>query len=124
MTPPPDSTGQQPFSLNGRHALVTGGASGIGEATAKELVRAGAFVWIADINRPAADALAHSIGSSRALTVDVTNPESIAAACSQLTRCQSVDCPLTGRVIWAPRSKPRARAVASERLARDRARRP
>jgi 2-keto-3-deoxy-L-fuconate dehydrogenase len=86
MTPPPDPTGQQAFSLNGRHALVTGGASGIGEATVKELVRAGAFVWIADINRPAADALAHSLGSSRALTLDVTSPESIAAACAQLTR--------------------------------------
>ena len=36
----------EPFRLDGRLALVTGGASGIGEATAKELVRAGAFVWI------------------------------------------------------------------------------
>ena len=46
------------FGLVGRRALVTGGASGIGEATAKELARAGAFVWIADINGSAAEALA------------------------------------------------------------------
>jgi 2-keto-3-deoxy-L-fuconate dehydrogenase len=39
----------QPFGLEGRHALVTGGASGIGEATAKELARARALVWIAGL---------------------------------------------------------------------------
>ncbi len=75
-----------PFRLDGRHALVTGGASGIGEATVKELVRAGAFVWIADINFPAAEALAQSVGSATALHFDVTSQESIAAAlASQVT---------------------------------------
>ncbi len=74
------------FRLEGRHALVTGGASGIGEATVKELVRAGAFVWIADINVTAAEALADSVGSSMALHLDVTNPESIAAASARLER--------------------------------------
>jgi NAD(P)-dependent dehydrogenase (short-subunit alcohol dehydrogenase family) len=75
------------FRLDNRHALVTGGASGIGEATVKELARAGATVWIADLNLPAAEALAHSIGpAARALQVDVTSPTSIAAAVSQLTR--------------------------------------
>jgi len=74
------------FRLDGRHALVTGGASGIGEATVKELVRAGAFVWIADINVTAAEALADSVGSSKALHLDVTSPESIAAASAHLDR--------------------------------------
>ena len=55
---------EQPFRLDGRHALVTGGASGIGEATVKELVRAGAFVWIADINLAAAEKLAASSGEN------------------------------------------------------------
>ena len=86
MTPPDHSPGAQPFSLEGRHALVTGGASGIGEATVKELVRAGAFVWIADINLPAAEALSRSIGSSRAVHLDVTSPDSIAAAVAQIPR--------------------------------------
>jgi NAD(P)-dependent dehydrogenase (short-subunit alcohol dehydrogenase family) len=76
----------QPFRLDGRHALVTGGASGIGEATVKELVRAGAFVWIADINQPAAEVLALSLGSSQALPLDVTSSTSIASALQQLTR--------------------------------------
>jgi NAD(P)-dependent dehydrogenase (short-subunit alcohol dehydrogenase family) len=76
----------QPFRLDHRHALVTGGASGIGEATVKELARAGAHVWIADINRAAAEALAASLPSAQALSLDVTSPASIAAAVSQLTR--------------------------------------
>lgn len=76
----------QPFRLDGRHALVTGGASGIGEATVKELVRAGSFVYIADINFEAAKALAGVVGNARALQFDVTQPGSIAAAASQIAR--------------------------------------
>jgi 2-keto-3-deoxy-L-fuconate dehydrogenase len=75
-----------PFRLENRHALVTGGASGIGEATAKELTRAGAHVYIADINLPAAEALAVAIGSATAIRLDVTSPDSIAAAVAQLSR--------------------------------------
>lgn len=74
------------FRLDGRYALVTGAASGIGEATAKELVRAGAFVWIADINMPAAELLAQSLGSAKAVQLDVTSPDSISAAVTQLER--------------------------------------
>jgi len=65
---------------------VTGGASGIGEATVKELVRAGAFVWIADINQAAAEALAEATGSAKAIHLDVTSPQSIAAAGARLDR--------------------------------------
>lgn len=72
------------FRLDGRHALVTGGASGIGEATVKELVRAGAFVWIADINVTAAEELARTVGSAKAIHMDVTSPASIAAASVRL----------------------------------------
>ena len=74
------------FRLDGRYALVTGGASGIGEATVKELVRAGAFVWIADIDVPAAEDLARTVGSANALHLDVTSPASIAAAVGKLER--------------------------------------
>jgi 2-keto-3-deoxy-L-fuconate dehydrogenase len=75
-----------PFRLDGRHALVTGGASGIGEATVKELVRAGAEVWIADINFAVAQALALSTGNARALDLDVTSEKSVASAAAQLSR--------------------------------------
>jgi NAD(P)-dependent dehydrogenase (short-subunit alcohol dehydrogenase family) len=77
-------THSDPFRLDDRIALITGGASGIGEATVKELARAGAEIWIADINLPAAEALAASIPSARALHLDVTSPNSIAAALAQL----------------------------------------
>jgi 2-keto-3-deoxy-L-fuconate dehydrogenase len=86
MSSSQDAPPSQAFSLHGRHALVTGGASGIGEATVQELVRAGAFVWIADINLAAAEALARSIGSSKALHLDVISPESIASAGAGLDR--------------------------------------
>jgi NAD(P)-dependent dehydrogenase (short-subunit alcohol dehydrogenase family) len=71
---------QAAYGLEGRKALVTGGASGIGEATVKELARAGATVWIADINERAAQELATSIESARAIQLDVTDPASIAKA--------------------------------------------
>ena len=83
---PSSSNAVSPFGLDGRHALVTGGASGIGEATVRELVRAGAFVWIADINLPAAQALAEATGSAQAIELDVTSRESIAAAVAQVQR--------------------------------------
>ena len=74
------------FGLAGRHALVTGGASGIGESTVKELVRASAFVWIADINLAGAEALAASTGSAKGIHLDVTSPESIARAMAQVQK--------------------------------------
>lgn len=80
------SAAAQAFRLDGRSALVTGGASGIGKATARELVRAGAFVWIADVNVPAAESLANALGSARALDLDVSNPASVAAAARQVDR--------------------------------------
>ncbi len=80
----------QVFSLHGLHALVTGGASGIGEATVKELARAGAHVWVADINLPAAENIAATIRATglhaQALTMNVTDEASIQAALAHLTQ--------------------------------------
>jgi NAD(P)-dependent dehydrogenase (short-subunit alcohol dehydrogenase family) len=81
-----DSSSAAPFQLTGRRALVTGGASGIGEATVRELVRAGAFAWIADVNVPAAEKLAAEVGNSAAVSLDVTNPESISQAVARVER--------------------------------------
>lgn len=68
------------FRLEKKIALVTGGASGIGAATARELARAGAHVLIADLNLAAAQSLAAELPSAKAVAMDVTNSTSIAAA--------------------------------------------
>jgi NAD(P)-dependent dehydrogenase (short-subunit alcohol dehydrogenase family) len=68
------------YRLDGKVALVTGGASGIGAATARELTRAGAKVWIADLNLPAAEGLAGELHGARPLEMDVTRAGSVGAA--------------------------------------------
>ena len=63
-----------------RHAaLVTGGGSGLGEATARELARLGAKVAVLDINLAHAQRVAADIGGI-ACPCDVSNPESMQAA--------------------------------------------
>jgi NAD(P)-dependent dehydrogenase (short-subunit alcohol dehydrogenase family) len=75
----------QPFQLDHRTALVTGGASGIGEHTVRVLHNAGADVVVADLNLEAARKLATSLGErASALQLDVTNPQSVEAAFSGL----------------------------------------
>ena len=74
------------FRLDGKVALVTGGASGIGEATCRELARAGASVIVADINLEAAQALAENLPNAKAVRMDVTSVESIDAVAAQLDR--------------------------------------
>lgn len=50
--------------LSGKTAFVTGGASGLGEAIVRRFVDAGASVIIADIDRPAGEALAAELEQS------------------------------------------------------------
>ncbi|MFC7675131.1 3-hydroxybutyrate dehydrogenase [Mycolicibacterium sp. GCM10028919] len=50
--------------LDGRSALVTGGASGIGAACARELANRGATVTVADVDEEAAGAVADEIGGT------------------------------------------------------------
>jgi NAD(P)-dependent dehydrogenase (short-subunit alcohol dehydrogenase family) len=58
--------------------LVTGGASGLGEATARMLAGAGARVVIADVNEPGGAKLQSELGASaRFIRVDVTDESSV-----------------------------------------------
>jgi NAD(P)-dependent dehydrogenase (short-subunit alcohol dehydrogenase family) len=66
----------QLFSLQGRTALVTGGATGIGEGIARLLRDAGADVVIGDIDVDGAQRVADEIGG-RAVLLDVTDPSSV-----------------------------------------------
>jgi 2-hydroxycyclohexanecarboxyl-CoA dehydrogenase len=65
--------------LEGRKALVTGGASGIGAATAARLAAEGAEVWVGDLNLEGAEKVAADI-AGHAIALDVTDLESAQAA--------------------------------------------
>lgn len=67
---------QDPQALAGRHALVTGGASGIGRAIAVTLAGAGALVTVLDRDTDAAKAVAHQIGGNM-VTVDLSDLDAI-----------------------------------------------
>ena len=67
-----------PFRLDGRTALVTGGASGIGEETCRALTGAGASVTIVDIDRARAEALSAELAGSSVLILDITNEAAVA----------------------------------------------
>ena len=71
-------------ALDGKTALVTGAASGIGAEYARRLASLGATTFVADINEPAGKAVAESIesdgGSAIAIAIDVTDEDSIAGA--------------------------------------------
>ncbi len=64
-------------SLEGRIAVVTGGASGIGEACARDLAERGAQVVVADIDEPRAQSVAFSIPRGVAGRLDVTQPDDV-----------------------------------------------
>ncbi|MEJ3655852.1 SDR family oxidoreductase [Actinomycetes bacterium KLBMP 9759] len=67
------------MDLKGKAALVTGGASGIGEATVRKLAAAGAVVGVADRDVEKARALADEVGGL-AVPGDVAEPDAMAMA--------------------------------------------
>ncbi|HLQ00314.1 MAG TPA: SDR family NAD(P)-dependent oxidoreductase, partial [Candidatus Limnocylindria bacterium] len=69
------------MKIQGKSALVTGGASGLGAATVRMLAAHGAKVMIADVNEDLGKHLAQELGASAAFVkADVTNEEQVRGA--------------------------------------------
>ena len=67
------------MEINGLAAIVTGGGSGLGAETARQLAAKGAKVALLDVNMEGAEAVAKEIGGL-AIECDVTSDEGVAAA--------------------------------------------
>ena len=66
------------MQLQGNVFLVTGGASGLGEATARMLIDSGAHVVVADLNEASGERLVSELGTGvRFARVDVTDEASV-----------------------------------------------
>jgi NAD(P)-dependent dehydrogenase (short-subunit alcohol dehydrogenase family) len=92
------------MEIEGSGALVAGGASGLGEATARHLHERGAVVTIADVNVEKGEALADELGV-RFVACDVREEDQVEAAVSAAAERDSlrisVCCAGTG---WAQRT--------------------
>ena len=92
------------MDINGSSAIVTGGASGLGEATSRLLTERGARVVVVDLQEEKGQALAKELGGTFA-KADVANPEQVIAAveaAKELGPLKSlVNCAGTG---WAART--------------------
>ncbi len=84
------------FNLEGRSVIITGGGKGIGKVYAEEFAKAGARVVAADIDAPAAKAVAEAItaqgGEALGLGVDIASEEAtLAMAKAALDRFGAID---------------------------------
>ena len=66
------------IDLNGQHAVVTGGAQGIGFAIAKRLIASGAKATLWDMDGETLDGATRALGdAARAILVDITEPDAV-----------------------------------------------
>jgi 3-oxoacyl-[acyl-carrier protein] reductase len=72
------------YDLTGKHAIVTGGAQGIGRAIVQRFLASGATVWVWDVKSV-------QIPEVRTSVVDITRSEQVAASLSQLSDDSRID---------------------------------
>jgi NAD(P)-dependent dehydrogenase (short-subunit alcohol dehydrogenase family) len=77
---------REPFRLDGLTALVTGGASGIGEAICRRLTWSGASVIIADIDKARAETLSGELPGSSVLKLDISDEGTVKTAFAALPK--------------------------------------
>ena len=77
------------MQIDGSRALVVGGGSGLGEATARALAERGALVTVADIDPDRAISVADGLGTE-AVICDVCDGEAVAAAVAQAAAGQAL----------------------------------
>ncbi|MFI5959422.1 SDR family NAD(P)-dependent oxidoreductase [Cryptosporangium sp. NPDC051539] len=92
------------MEINGASAIVTGGASGIGAAAARQLAAKGATVVVADLQADKGEALAKEIGGLF-VRVDVTDTDQIKAAVNAATELAPLRAVVNSAGIgWAQRT--------------------
>lgn len=107
--PPPVNS----YRFANKTALITGGASGIGAATARLLAREGAVVWIADRNIDQAEETAAALGPANAIALDVTEDSQWHDCMARvLERSQSLDILINAAGISTVSAKAGVRDVA------------
>ncbi|MEO5671310.1 MAG: SDR family NAD(P)-dependent oxidoreductase [Ramlibacter sp.] len=95
------------LDFKGRHAVVTGAATGLGFAIAARLIASGGSVTVWDRDEPAAQAAATTLGGgTRAVAVDVTDHASVQAAVqATLKSSQRIDALVNSAGITGPNAK-------------------
>jgi len=83
------------FSLDGKTAVITGGASGIGKAIAQKFARKGAHVSLLEINKDAAQETVDEIiaagGKASAHQCNVANQDEVIAVIENITKAGDID---------------------------------
>jgi 2-dehydro-3-deoxy-L-rhamnonate dehydrogenase (NAD+) len=99
------------LDLNGRHAVITGGATGLGYAIAQRMIDSGARVTLWDRDAHALAAAADKLKQSRAgatvvsIAVDVASHEAVANATQQTTALAGVDALVNSAGVTGPNTK-------------------
>ena len=99
------------LDMNGRHAVITGGATGLGYAIAQRMIGSGARVTLWDRDTQAVAAAADKLKRSRAgavvasIAVDVASHEAVADATKQTLAMADVDALVNSAGVTGPNAK-------------------